>query len=486
MKTILEIFRAIDFQLIQGDLNLPIDQLAFDSRKVGLNSMFFALKGSQQDGHDYISSVLESGCKVLVLTNVQPLISGVTQLLVKDAHDTLALAARNFYDNPSAKLRLIGVTGTNGKTTTATLLHDLFTDLTFPSGLISTVVNKIEKEELTATHTTPNPIELNKLLAEMVNRGCTYCFMEVSSHAIHQKRTYGLTFYGGVFTNITHDHLDYHGTFAEYIRVKKLFFDGLPIDAFALSNQDDKNGAVMLQNTRASKHFFALKSMAEFKGKIIQNDFDGLLISINNVEVLTQLIGEFNASNLLAVFAVAKLSGLDELAILTSLSKLTAVEGRFQYLTSSTGITTVVDYAHTPDALKNVLETIQTLRKNQSKIISIVGCGGDRDRTKRPKMAKIAVDKSDHVILTSDNPRTESPTAILDEMRLGLNDLESISTLTIPDRKQAIQTAIVIAQPNDIILIAGKGHEKYQEIMGVRYEFDDFKTAIELFNQMKK
>lgn len=486
MKTILEIFRAIDFQLIQGDLNLPIDQLAFDSRKVGLNSMFFALKGSQQDGHDYISSVLESGCKVLVLTNAQPLISGVTQLLVKDAHDALALAARNFYDNPSAKLRLIGVTGTNGKTTTATLLHDLFTDLTFPSGLISTVVNKIEKEELTATHTTPNPIELNKLLAEMVNRGCTYCFMEVSSHAIHQKRTYGLSFYGGVFTNITHDHLDYHGTFAEYIRVKKLFFDGLSVDAFALSNQDDKNGAVMLQNTKSSKHFFALKSMAEFKGKIIQNDFDGLLISINNVEVLTQLIGEFNASNLLAVFAVAKLCGLDELAILTSLSKLTAVEGRFQYLTSSTGITTVVDYAHTPDALKNVLETIQTLRKNQSKIISIVGCGGDRDRTKRPKMAKIAVDKSDHVILTSDNPRTEDPSAILDEMRLGLNDLESISTLTIPDRKQAIQTAIVIAQPNDIILIAGKGHEKYQEIMGVRYEFDDFKTAIELFNQMKK
>lgn len=486
MKKIINILISIDTISIQGDTNRLINNLVFDSRLADSNSMFFALEGSNQDGHGYIQNALDCGCKVFVVTKEQVLPANSTQIIVSDSHQALALAARNFYDNPSEKLRLIGVTGTNGKTTTATLLHDLFTDLTFSSGLISTVVNKIEKEELTATHTTPNPIELNKLLAEMVNRGCTYCFMEVSSHAIHQKRTYGLSFYGGVFTNITHDHLDYHGTFAEYIRVKKLFFDGLSVDAFGLSNQDDKNGAVMLQNTRASKHFFALKSMAEFKGKIIQNDFDGLLISINNVEVLTQLIGEFNASNLLAVFAVAKLSGLDELAILTSLSKLTAVEGRFQYLTSSTGITTVVDYAHTPDALKNVLETIQTLRKNQSKIISIVGCGGDRDRTKRPKMAKIAVDKSDHVILTSDNPRTEDPSAILDEMRLGLNDLESISTLTIPDRKQAIQTAIVIAQPNDIILIAGKGHEKYQEIMGVRYEFDDFKTAIELFNQMKK
>jgi UDP-N-acetylmuramoyl-L-alanyl-D-glutamate--2,6-diaminopimelate ligase len=411
---------------------------------------------------------------------------GLTQIIVEDTHQALSLIACNFYGNPSKKIRLIGVTGTNGKTTTATLLYKLFSDIGNQVGLISTVVNKIGELEILATHTTPNPIALNQLLAEMVSKGCSYCFMEVSSHAIHQNRILGLQFFGGVFTNITHDHLDYHETFAEYIRVKKMFFDGLPESAFALSNQDDKNGAVMLQNTKATKHFFALKSMAEFKGKIIQNDFDGLLLTLNNVEVLTQLIGEFNASNLLAVYAVARLSGIDELVALTSISSLRSVEGRFQYLRSTSGITAVIDYAHTPDALENVLDTIQSLRKPQAKIISIVGCGGDRDRTKRPKMAKIAVAKSDHVILTSDNPRTEDPLSILDEMRAGLNDIEGVLALTIPDRKQAIQTAIVIAKPHDIILIAGKGHEKYQEINGVKYDFDDFITANELFNQMKK
>ena len=310
--------------------------------------------------------------------------------------------------------------------------------------------------------------------------------MEVSSHAIHQKRILGLSFFGGVFTNITHDHLDYHETFSEYIRVKKLFFDGLPAHAFALSNSDDKNGCVMLQNTKATKHYFALKSMAEFKGKIIQNDFDGLLLNINNQEVMTQLIGEFNASNLLAVYAVGVLCEIDKMAVLTSLSKLNSVEGRFQYVRSASGITAVIDYAHTPDALENVLDTIKSFRKPTAKIITIVGCGGDRDRGKRPKMARIAYDKSDQVILTSDNPRTENPNTILEEMSEGLSDVPACSALTIPDRKQAIQTAIILAQANDVILIAGKGHEKYQEINGVKYDFDDFNTASSFFNLMKK
>ena len=486
MRKLSDLLHAVDYQRIIGDDNREVNELVFDSRKANSNSMFFAIVGANHDGHDFISTVVKNGCTVVVVNKELELIEGLTQIVVEDTHKALSLIACNFFDNPSKKIRLIGVTGTNGKTTTATLLYKLFTDIGNQVGLISTVVNKIGEREILATHTTPNPIALNELLAEMVSKGCAYCFMEVSSHAIHQNRILGLQFFGGVFTNITHDHLDYHETFAEYIRVKKLFFDGLPENAFALSNQDDKNGAVMLQNTKASKHFFALKSMAEFKGKIIQNDFDGLLLSINNVEVLTQLIGEFNASNLLAVYAVARLSGIEELVALTSLSSLRSVEGRFQYLRSTSGITAVIDYAHTPDALENVLDTIQSLRKPQAKIISIVGCGGDRDRTKRPKMAKIAVAKSDHVILTSDNPRTEDPLSILDEMRAGLNDIEGVLALTIPDRKQAIQTAIVIAKPHDIILIAGKGHEKYQEINGVKYDFDDFNTANELFNQMKK
>lgn len=482
----MDLFKSVKAESIHGNENHLINDLTFDSRVAGPLSLFFAIKGTNKDGHDYIQNVLDQGCKAIVVNKAIKLPNEVTQIVVGDTHKALALAACEFFDNPSSKLRLIGITGTNGKTTSATLLHNLFTDLSHPSGLISTVVNKIGEREVPATHTTPDPISLNKLLAEMVSKGCSYCFMEVSSHAIHQNRILGLQFFGGVFTNITHDHLDYHETFSEYIRVKKLFFDNLAENAFALSNQDDKNGAVMLQNTRASKHLFAIKSMAEFKAKIIQNDFDGLLLSINKIEVLTQLTGEFNASNLLAVYAVSILCGIDELATLTSLSKLKSVEGRFQYSTSVSGITAVVDYAHTPDALENVLDTIRSLRKPQSKIISVIGCGGDRDKTKRPKMAKIAIAKSDQVILTSDNPRSEDPISIMDEMRAGLSDMEGILALSVPDRRQAIQTAIVIAQTNDIILIAGKGHEKYQEIKGVKYDFDDFNTAMELFNQMKK
>lgn len=486
MRKVIDIFKSVAIESIIGDENCLINELVFDSRLASSGSLFFALKGTNQDGHDYIQNVLDKGCKAIVVSAAKKLPLGVTQIIVDDTHQALSLAACNFYDSPSSKLRLIGITGTNGKTTTATLLYDLFSELSFSVGLISTVVNKIGKVDVPATHTTPNPIELNRLLAEMVEQGCAYCFMEVSSHAIHQKRILGLSFFGGVFTNITHDHLDYHETFSEYIRVKKMFFDGLPAHAFALSNSDDKNGGVMLQNTKAAKHGFALKSMAEFKGKIIQNDFDGLLLNINNQEVMTQLIGEFNASNLLAVYAVGILCEIDKMSVLTCLSKLKAVEGRFQYVRSTSGITAVIDYAHTPDALENVLDTIKSFRKPNAKIITVVGCGGDRDRGKRPKMARIANDKSDQVILTSDNPRTENPNDILEEMREGLSDVQGCSALTIPDRKQAIQTAIILAQPNDVILIAGKGHEKYQEINGVKYDFDDFNTASSFFNLMKK
>lgn len=486
MRKVIDIFKSVAIESIIGDENCLINELVFDSRLASSGSLFFALKGTNQDGHDYIQNVLDKGCKAIVVSAAKKLPLGVTQIIVDDTHQALSLAACNFYDSPSSKLRLIGITGTNGKTTTATLLYDLFSELSFSVGLISTVVNKIGKVDVPATHTTPNPIELNRLLAEMVEQGCAYCFMEVSSHAIHQKRILGLSFFGGVFTNITHDHLDYHETFSEYIRVKKMFFDGLPDHAFALSNSDDKNGGVMLQNTKAAKHGFALKSMAEFKGKIIQNDFDGLLLNINNQEVMTQLIGEFNASNLLAVYAVGILCEIDKMSVLTCLSKLKAVEGRFQYVRSASGITAVIDYAHTPDALENVLDTIKSFRKPNAKIITVVGCGGDRDRGKRPKMARIANDKSDQVILTSDNPRTENPNDILEEMREGLSDVQGCSALTIPDRKQAIQTAIILAQPNDVILIAGKGHEKYQEINGVKYDFDDFNTASSFFNLMKK
>jgi UDP-N-acetylmuramoyl-L-alanyl-D-glutamate--2,6-diaminopimelate ligase len=486
MRKVIDIFKSVAIESIIGDERCLINELVFDSRLAKSGSLFFALKGTNQDGHDYIQNVLDNGCKAVVLNTAKNLPADVTQIIVNDTHNALSLAACNFFDSPSSKLRLIGITGTNGKTTTATLLYNLFSDLSFSVGLISTVVNKIGKVDVPATHTTPNPIELNSLLAEMVEQGCTYCFMEVSSHAIHQKRILGLSFFGGVFTNITHDHLDYHQTFSEYIRVKKMFFDMLPAHAFALSNSDDKNGGVMLQNTKAAKHVFALKSMAEFKGKIIQNDFDGLLLNINNQEVMTQLIGEFNASNLLAVYAVGVLCDIDKMSVLTSLSKLNAVEGRFQYVRSASGITAVIDYAHTPDALENVLETIKSFRKPTAKIITVVGCGGDRDRGKRPKMARIANDKSDQVILTSDNPRTENPNDILEEMREGLRDVQGCSALTIPDRKQAIQTAILLAQANDVILIAGKGHEKYQEINGVKYDFDDFIMASTFFNLMKK
>jgi len=486
MSLLLDLLTTVKYNLSQGNLEQEVNDLVFDSRKAGQNSVFFAIVGSINDGHDFITSVYENGCRVFAVQQVVNLPKDATVIQVQNTSEALGLMACAFYDNPSQDLKLIGITGTNGKTTTTTLLHNLFTELGFKCGLISTVVNKIGTEEIPSTHTTPDPINLNALLAKMVAEGCTYCFMEVSSHAIHQHRIKGLEFIGGAFTNITHDHLDYHKTFAEYIRVKKAFFDGLGKEAFALINSDDKNGMVMLQNTAAKKMTFALKTPADFKGKVIENELTGLIMTINQTEVYSRLVGDFNAYNLLVVFGVSQLLGMDEMEVLRIISNLESVEGRFQYVRSNAGITAIVDYAHTPDALENVLKTINGIRKGTQKVFTLVGCGGDRDKTKRPKMAQIAADLSTQVILTSDNPRTENPQTILEEMEVGLDNEQQTKTLTIQDRKQAIKTAISLANVGDILLIAGKGHEKYQEIMGIKHEFDDLKITEELFNQLKK
>jgi UDP-N-acetylmuramoyl-L-alanyl-D-glutamate--2,6-diaminopimelate ligase len=486
MSLLLDLLPAVNYTLFQGNLEQEINELVFDSRKASADSVFFAIAGSTNNGHNFISSVYENGCRVFVVQEVVNLPADATIIQVQNTSETLGLMACAFYDNPSQDLKLIGITGTNGKTTTTTLLHKLFTELGFKCGLISTVVNKIGTEEIPSTHTTPDPINLNALLAKMVAEGCTYCFMEVSSHAVHQHRITGLEFTGSAFTNITHDHLDYHNTFAEYIRVKKAFFDGLGKEAFALVNSDDKNGMVMLQNTAAKKMTFALKTPADFKGKVIENELTGLIMTINQTEVYSRLVGDFNAYNLLVVFGVSQLLGMDELEVLRIISNLESVEGRFQYVRSNAGITAIVDYAHTPDALENVLKTINGIRKGTQKVLTVVGCGGDRDKTKRPKMAQIAADLSTQVILTSDNPRTENPQTILEEMEAGLDAEQQTKAITIQDRKQAIKTAISLANAGDIILIAGKGHEKYQDIMGIKHDFDDLKITEELFNQLKK
>jgi UDP-N-acetylmuramoyl-L-alanyl-D-glutamate--2,6-diaminopimelate ligase len=486
MSLLLDLLPAVNYTLVQGNLEQEINELVFDSRKASADSVFFAIAGSTNNGHDYIQTVYEKGCRVFVVQETSILPMDATIIKVANTSEALGLMACAYYDNPSQDLKLVGITGTNGKTTTTTLLHKLFTELGFKCGLISTVVNKIGTEEIPSTHTTPDPINLNALLAKMVADGCTYCFMEVSSHAVHQHRINGLEFTGGAFTNITHDHLDYHKTFAEYIRVKKAFFDGLGKEAFALVNSDDKNGMVMLQNTAAKKMTFALKTPADFKGKVIENELTGLIMTINQTEVYSRLVGDFNAYNLLVVFGVSQLLGMDELEVLRIISNLESVEGRFQYVRSKAGITAIVDYAHTPDALENVLKTINGIRKGTQKVLTVVGCGGDRDKTKRPKMAKIAADLSSQVILTSDNPRTENPQTILEEMEAGLDAEQQTKAITIQDRKQAIKTAISLANAGDILLIAGKGHEKYQDIMGIKHDFDDLKITEELFNQLKK
>ncbi|MEG0601580.1 MAG: UDP-N-acetylmuramoyl-L-alanyl-D-glutamate--2,6-diaminopimelate ligase [Mucinivorans sp.] len=460
-----------------------VTSIAFDSRAVGEGSLFVATSGTQLDGHHYIDSAIASGAKTIVCqTMPSTKVDGVRYIKVADSHSALGELASAFYGHPSTKLRLVGVTGTNGKTTIATLLYDLFRKLGYKVGLLSTVVNRIDERPVASTHTTPDPVELNALLSEMVQAGCDYCFMEVSSHSLVQHRTAGLSFVGGIFTNITHDHLDYHGTFAAYLAAKKSFFDALPSQAFALTNLDDRNGEVMLQNSAAHHFTYSMRSLADYQTKIIESHLDGTLLRINGKELWVNFLGRFNAYNLTAIYGAAMCLGADKEQVLTALSTLNSVSGRFETMRSPSGILAVVDYAHTPDALENVLDTIQEIRC-QGKIITVVGCGGDRDKTKRPEMARIAAEKSDRVILTSDNPRGEDPAEILSQMNAGLDPILRRHTLTIENRAEAIRAAVALASENDIILIAGKGHENYQEIQGVRHHFDDKEQIQQAFAQ---
>jgi len=478
-----DILYGVAITKLVGITNREVSALTFDSRQVVKDSVFFAIKGSLSDGHAYIDQTIDAGAVVVICEEMpQTFEDHVTYIQVEDSHVVLGKMAANFYGHPSSKLKLIGITGTNGKTTIATLLFKLFRELGYKVGLISTVQNQINDEVIPATHTTPNPIALNELLNHMADTGCDFCFMEVSSHAVAQHRIEGLDFAGGVFSNLTHDHLDFHKTFDNYLKAKKGFFDVLPRTAFALVNTDDKNGAVMLQNTKALKKTYALKQLADFKAKIIENRFSGLNLEIDHVDVFFKLVGSFNAYNLLAVYGTAMMLGEDKFNVLTLLSNLTGAEGRFDYVSNKQQIIGIVDYAHTPDAVQNVLSTIQDIRKGTEQVITIIGCGGDRDKTKRPIMAQVACDWSDKVILTSDNPRTENPQTIVEEMEVGVSPSNKRKTLTIVDRKEAIKTACHLAKPGDIILLAGKGHEKYQEINGVRYHFDDKEILMEQLN----
>lgn len=486
MRTLNDILANCDILSLNGDSSVAITQIVFDSRKAVEGTLFVAIKGTQVDGHSFIPNVIKQGCKAILSEVELEVPSDVTLIVVKDTSFVLGLAASNFFDNPSSKLKLVGVTGTNGKTTIVTLLHKVFTELGYKVGLISTVVNKIGATEIPSTHTTPDQVSLNCLVQQMVQEGCEFCFMEVSSHAVVQHRISGLSFTGGVFTNITHDHLDYHGSFKEYIKAKKGFFDALGKDTFALTNSDDKNGMVMLQNTPAHKASYAMKTPADFKVKIIENQFSGLVLTIDGQEVWTKLLGAFNAYNLLAVYAVAVLLEQDKIETLTVISKLDAVVGRFQQVRSKGGITAIVDYAHTPDALENVLQTVASIRTKNETVYTIVGCGGDRDTSKRPKMAAVACALSDKVIITSDNPRSENPEDIIAQMMEGVEGQYYKKTLSITDREQAIKTACTMAEPNDIILIAGKGHENYQEIKGIKYPFDDLQIVTNLFEKLEK
>lgn len=480
-----ELLYGVVIKILVGNPNVEVAALAFDSRAVKSNSLFFAISGTVVDGHNYINQTIKSGANVIICEHLPADLSAdVTYVVVESSSLTLGVVASNFYGNPSAKLKLVGITGTNGKTTIATLLFQLFRGLGFNVGLISTVQNHINDNIIPATHTTPNPIALNALLRDMVYANCEYCFMEVSSHAVVQHRIAGLTFVGGVFSNITHDHLDFHKTFDSYLKAKKEFFDGLPKSAFALTNADDKNGVVMLQNTKANKKTYALKQMADFKAKIIENKFSGLNLDIDQTDVFFKMVGSFNAYNLLATYGTAVLLGQDKLEVLTILSTLAGAEGRFDYIVSKDGVIAIVDYAHTPDAVQNVLSTIANIRKGNEQVITVIGCGGDRDKTKRPIMARVACDWSDKVILTSDNPRTENPQTIINEMETGVSPTNQRKVLSIIDRKEAIKTACHIAKPGDIILVAGKGHEKYQEINGERNHFDDKEVLNEQLNQI--
>lgn len=487
MKNLKDILYRTSIEAIKGSTDKTISKIEFDSRKVSSGDVFVAIKGTVADGHQYINKCIEQGAVAIVCeTFPEKIVDGITYVQVNNSHKALAFMAANYYDNPSEKLKLVGVTGTNGKTTIATLLYTMFEKAGYKSGLLSTVKVKVHQAEFPATHTTPDSLTINYYLNEMVESGVAYCFMEVSSHGIHQSRTEGLHFAGGIFTNLSHDHLDYHATFAEYRDVKKSFFDNLPKTAFALSNIDDKNGSVMLQNTKAQKRTYSLKSYSDYKAYVLENQFIGLLLKIDNQEVSTKLIGNFNAYNLLAIYAAGVELGLEKQEALTLLSQLESVSGRFQYVVSKTKITAIVDYAHTPDALENVLNTITDIRTKNEQLITVVGCGGDRDKTKRPVMAHIASSLSDKVIFTSDNPRTEDPAVIISEMEKGVEPQNYKKTLSILDRKQAIKTACQLAESGDIILIAGKGHETYQEINGVKHDFDDMKIVTELLEQLNK
>jgi len=483
MKKLTYIIENLTVENIIGTTDVVVSELCFDSREVKSGSCFFAVSGTTVDGHSFIDNVVEKGA-VAVICEVLPkkISKNVTYIQVKSSSYALGICASNFYGNPSEKLKLVGITGTNGKTTTVTLLHQLFMNLGYKVGLLSTIENKIDDQILSATHTTPDAIQLNKILSNMVDEGCTHAFMEVSSHAIHQHRIAGLRFTGAIFSNITHDHLDYHKTFDAYLKAKKTFFDELPKTAFALTNSDDRNGEVMLQNTVAKKYTYALKSMADFRCKIVENSFTGLHLLINQSDVYCRLVGSFNAYNFLAIYATAILLGEDSQNILAVMSNLQTAEGRFDVVKSKNEIIGIVDYAHTPDALENALLTINNVRNGNETLITVVGCGGDRDKSKRPTMAKIACKLSDKVIFTSDNPRTENPQIILDEMNEGVESQGKSKVLTILNREEAIKTACMLARSGDIILIAGKGHEKYQEINGIRTHFDDKEILTTILN----
>jgi UDP-N-acetylmuramoyl-L-alanyl-D-glutamate--2,6-diaminopimelate ligase len=474
MAALRDILYKVNITSTSGNMDVEVKGIAFDSRKVKQGFLFVAIKGHQTDGHEFVEKAVGSGATVIVCEKLPEAISDTnTYVSVKGSAKALGIIASNFYGNPSKKIKLIGVTGTNGKTTVVTLLFKLFTSLNYKVGLLSTVVNKIVDKDISATHTTPDPIQINELLVQMIETGCTYCFMEVSSHAVDQGRIEGLHFTGALFTNITHDHLDYHHTFESYIRAKKGFFDGLSSDAFALVNIDDKRGIVMVQNCKAAKKTYGLKKMADFKAKIITNSMIGLELQIAEKNVWFKLIGDFNAYNIIAVYGAAILLGEDPEMTLMRLSSLTGAIGRFELVRPGSKFTAIVDYAHTPDALKNVLETIEHFRSGNEQVISVVGCGGDRDRTKRPLMAAIACKYSNKVIFTSDNPRSEDPMEIIKEMQKGVGPSEAKKTLVMADREEAIKTACMLAKERDIILVAGKGHETYQEIKGIKYPFDD-------------
>lgn len=483
MKKLQDILYRSRTKEIIGSLNKKIASITFDSRKVAEGSMFIAIQGTQVDGQNYIKLAIDKGAVAIICNRLPSKVyPKITYIVVPDTSEALGYIAANFYNNPSEKLNIVGVTGTNGKTTIVTLLTNLFTDLGYKTGMLSTIQNRINDKIIEATHTTPDAIKINELLSKMVDDGCEYVFMEVSSHAINQNRITGIIFTGGVFTNITHDHLDYHKTFKEYIKAKKLFFDNLPSNAFAITNIDDKNGNVMLQNTRAKKITYGIKNMASYKGRIIENGFEGMMMNVDGSEIYSLLSGKFNAYNILAVYSTALLLQQNKEEVLIGISKLKGAEGRFDIIKSANGITAIIDYAHTPDALENVISAINSIRTHNEQLITVVGAGGNRDSTKRPIMAKIASLLSNRVILTSDNPREEDPMEILKEMREGIDPAKKNMSMVIPDRKEAIITAFNIARAGDMILIAGKGHEKYQEIKGVKYPFDDKEIIAELMD----